>query len=137
MKTAWRPLARTEDVVVEYLGTDLVVYDQRSNLASVLNRTAALVWENADGERTVADLAAVVEAELGDVADEDLVLVSLDRLYERGLIDSGYEGRAAEDSRQSRRRFIRRAGVVGAAALALPVIQSIVLPMPSAASSSR
>jgi len=58
MKTAWRPLARTEDVVVEYLGTDLVVYDQRSNLASVLNRTAALVWENADGERTVADLAA-------------------------------------------------------------------------------
>jgi hypothetical protein len=137
MKTAWRPLARTEDVVVEYLGTDLVVYDQRSNLASVLNRTAALVWENADGERTVADLAAVVEAELGDVADEDLVLVSLDRLYERGLIDSGYEGRAAEDSRHSRRRFIRRAGVVGAAALALPVIQSIVLPMPSAASSSR
>ena len=39
-------------------------------------------------------------------------------------------------ARLSRRRFIRRVGVVGTAALALPVVQSIVAPTPAAAQSS-
>jgi hypothetical protein len=135
VETIGRPLARNEDVLIERLDTDVVVYDQRRDVAYRLNQTAALVWEYADGERTVADLAALLEAEIGDVADEDLVLVSLDQLYDHGLIDSGYDGCDAKEADVTRRRFIRRAGVVGTAALALPVIQSIVAPTPAAAAS--
>jgi hypothetical protein len=76
----------------------------------------------------------VLADEVGEVADEDLVLVSLDYLAEHGLIESGYEEREASVSRLSRRRFIRRVGVVGTAAAALPLVQSLVAPVPAAAS---
>jgi hypothetical protein len=127
-----RPLARTEDVVTEDVADELIVYDERSDVASRLNRSAALVWRNSDGKRTLADLLHVLKADLGDVADEDMVLVALDSLVEHGLIESGYERREATASRLSRRRFIGRAGV---AAASLPVVASMVVPMPAAAAS--
>src|SRR5581483_2818229 len=80
-------------------------------------------------------LVALLREEFGDIADEDLVLVTLDRLEEQGLIESGYERRDADTARLSRRRFIRRVGVVGSAALVLPVVQSVVAPALAAAQS--
>ena len=66
-----------------------------------------------------------------DLADEDLVRVALDNLAERDLID-GVSERPPEETMVSRRRFIRRVGTVGVAALALPVITSINAPPASA-----
>jgi hypothetical protein len=130
------PLARHADVVTEEFGDELLIYDQGSDIASRLNRTATLVWRNADGEHSIDDLIEVLRHEVGDLADEDLVLVTLDRLQEQGLLEAGYEPRDADTSRLSRRRFIRRVGVVGSAALALPVVTSIVAPAAAAFSSS-
>ena len=127
-----RPLARTQDVVTEDVVDEVIVYDERTDVACRLNRSAALVWRNCDGKRTLADLVRVLEADLGDVADEDMVLVALDTLAEHGLIESGYEVRDAKASRLSRRRFISRVGV---AAASLPVVASMVVPMPAAAAS--
>jgi DNA-binding transcriptional ArsR family regulator len=129
-----KPLARTENLLTEELDDELLVYDEHQQLACRLNRTAALVWRSADGKRTVADLVEVLREEV-ELADEDLVMVTLDRLEENGLIEAGYTRRDADDARVSRRRFIRRIGVVGTAALALPVVQSIVAPTPAAAQS--
>jgi DNA-binding transcriptional ArsR family regulator len=136
MSTSFRPLAHTADVLTEELDDELLVYDEHRQLACRLNRTAALVWRSADGERTVADLVEVLRDELGDLADEDLVMVTLDRLEEQGLMEAGYPRRDPDTARLSRRRFIRRVGVVGTAALALPVVQSIVAPAPAAAQST-
>jgi coenzyme PQQ synthesis protein D (PqqD) len=130
-----RPRARTEDLLIEELAGELLVYDERHDTAACLNRTAAVVWQNATGERTVGDLVAVLAAEIGDLADEDLVLVTLDYLAEQGLLESGYERRNTAATTVSRRRFIHRAGVVGTATMALPVVQGIVAPTPAAASS--
>jgi hypothetical protein len=130
-----RPLARTAELLTEAVGDELLIYDERRGVASRLNRTAALVWSSADGMRTVADLSEVLRDELGEVADEDLVMVTLDYLEEQGLLESGYEPRALAAIRLSRRRFISRAGAAGAAAVALPVVQSIVAPAPAAAQS--
>jgi hypothetical protein len=128
-----RPVARNADLLTEELDDELLVYDQNQDVACRLNRTAALVWRNANGERSISDLVEVLRAEVGDLADEDLVLVTLDRLNEQGLIESGFVRRDADTARLSRRRFIRRVGVVGSAALALPVVQSIVAPSLAAA----
>jgi len=133
MKGTMRPLARTNEVLSEELGSELLIYDERRDVACRLNRTAALVWRHADGERTVDDLVEVLREEIGDLADEDLVMVSLDQLSENGLLESGYEPQEIFASSVNRRRFIRRAGVVGGAALALPVVTSIVAPSSAAA----
>jgi hypothetical protein len=78
----------------------------------------------------------VLRGEVGELADEDLVTITLDQLQEQGLLESGYQARETSVIRFSRRRFIRRAGVVGAAALSLPVVQSIVAPTPALAQST-
>jgi hypothetical protein len=83
----------------------------------------------------VADLVAVLAEELGPLADEDMVMVALDNLSKNGLIQSGHEARDSNAVRLTRRRFIRRVGVVGAAAMAVPVVHSLVVPPAAAAAS--
>jgi hypothetical protein len=118
--------------LVEEVEDELLVYDKRDESAHRLNRTAAIVWRHCDGKRDVADLVEVVAAEVGeDLADEDLVRVALDNLAERDLID-GVSERPPEETMVSRRRFIRRVGTVGVAALALPVVTSLTAPPASA-----
>jgi hypothetical protein len=121
------PRARTNELLIEELENELLVYDLAADRAHRLNATAAAVFRHADGERTIADLVDVLAEEVGAVADEDLVLITLDGLVEAGLVEQ-YEKRATKDTRTSRRKFIARAGAVGAAAASLPVVHSIVAP---------
>jgi hypothetical protein len=93
------------------------------------------VWDACDGTQAVADLVKVLAEDLGDVADEDLVLVTLDSLSEYGLLEAGYVRRDKASSQLSRRRFIQSAGAVGVAAAALPMVSSLVAPTPAAAQS--
>jgi Coenzyme PQQ synthesis protein D (PqqD) len=130
-----RPQARNDDLLIEELEDELLVYDQRDDSAHRLNRTAAIVWRHCDGTRDIDGLVAALERELGEVADEDLVRIALDDLADRELI-TGAPERPPEDRRLSRRRFIRRVGTVGAAALSLPVVTSLVAPEPAAAQSA-
>jgi len=130
-----RPLARTVGLITEEVDGELLVYDDGRDIACRLNGSAALVWRSSDGKRTVEDLAEVLSEELGELADEDMVMVALDHLSEHGLIQSGYRPREATAARVTRRRFIRRVGVVGAASMAVPVVHSMVVPTPAAAQS--
>ena len=118
---------------MQELDDELLVYDRERDVASRLNRSAAIVWRSSDGTRTVADLVAVLAEELGALADEDMVMVALDNLGKNGLLESGYEARDSTAVRLTRRRFIRRVGVVGAAAMTLPVVHSLVVPPAAAA----
>jgi DNA-binding transcriptional ArsR family regulator len=136
MSVKFTPRARQSAFLSETVDDELLLYDESRHLACRLNRTAATVWQNSDGKRTVEDLVALLRAEIGDLADEDLVMVTLDRLEEQGLIEAGYSRRDADAVRLSRRRFIRRAGAVGAAALALPVVHGVVAPTPAQALST-
>jgi len=130
-----RPLARGSGLLTAEVGDELLVYDQDRNVACRLNRTAALVWRHSDGRRTVPQLATVLSESLGGAVDEDLVVVALDSLQENGLLDRGLPDGDHAVAQLSRRRFVRRAGAVGAAALAAPVVQAVVAPTPAAAAS--
>jgi hypothetical protein len=131
-----RPLARTEDLLTEDVDGEVLVYDTTREIVCRLNSSAALVWRTCNGERTVEEITAIVAEQLGEVADEDLVLVALDNLVAHGLLLSGFEERAASESRLSRRRFIGRVGVVGAAAAAIPVVHTMIVPTPASAAST-
>lgn len=128
-----RPLARSADLLTESMGDELLVYDERTDVVSALNRTAAIVWCGCDGLHTIAELVELLGEEIGDLADEDLVMLTLDSLDEQELFESGYRRREPDDASFSRRRFIRHAGVMGTATALLPVVASMVAPTPAAA----
>jgi hypothetical protein len=111
---------------------ELVVYDSERKLAHSLNRTAAVVWRHCDGLRTVADLTTLLRAKLGPEADEDLVLVALDRLDSSHLLQSPI-GRTADQARTSRRQVVRKLGRIGVVTLLIPVITTLVTPSPALA----
>lgn len=121
------PRVRTTDLLTQLTGDDLVVFDQERNIAHTLNRTASLVFEHADGTRSIAELVALLQAELNETADEDLVLMTLDRLRRAHLLEAAGL-RSAEAMRASRRRFVRKIGLVGALTLLLPVVETVVAP---------
>ena len=58
------PIARRENLIVEELPDEVLVYDLTTDKAHCLNRTAALIWKNCDGEKTQGDLAALLQHEL-------------------------------------------------------------------------
>jgi hypothetical protein len=119
--------------VTEILDGELLVYDLDGDIALHLNRTAALVWRSCDGRRTVPELMKVVSDQLGETPDEDVVMMALDSLSDHGLIDSGFKERDGAAVALSRRRFFRRAGLVGAAAINAPVVYSMSAPLAAAA----
>jgi hypothetical protein len=135
MDIASTPRSRSERFLVQPVGSELVALDKDTHTALRLNETAALVWQNADGTRTVSDLVALLSDQLGEFADEDLVMVTIDRLAEHGLLETPDRPRDAEESRYSRRRMVKRMAAVGAAAAVLPVVQQVIVPSSAAAQS--
>ena len=112
------PQARRDRLITQSVGDELVVYDEERHVAHRLNLPAAAVWRLADGHRTVSDLAALLQEELGGSVDEGLVYVALDELQTANLLSSGVP---PEMERVSRRQMIATLATL------LPVVASIKL----------
>jgi hypothetical protein len=126
------PKARREDILFEEVGGDLLLYDQKIFRAHCLNRTAALVWKNADGTRSVADLVFLLKQEDGRL-DENIVWFALAELRREGLLEG--EVSVPVEVQIPRRRLISKLGVAMAAAL--PLVASIAAPRAVMAASRR
>jgi hypothetical protein len=122
------PLARQDGLLIRELPDELVVYDRRLHRAHCLNATAALVFRAADGTRTVAELAAVLDPTHGAAERETLVRLALEQLATAGLLDA-----PGEPGLGSRRAVLRQAAV--GVALLLPAVASIIAPTPADAAS--
>jgi hypothetical protein len=118
------PVARSEDLLVEPMGDELLVFDSTTDRAHSLNAAAASVWRACDGTRNIDALAE--SCELDPVAVE----LALDSLRNCDLLID-FEG-----PRVSRRQALRTAAVLGAGIAAVPVIRSIVAPTVAMAASS-
>lgn len=126
-----RPQARRTDVLVQGVGTDVLVYDQLRDAAHSLNATAAYLYWQADGTRTVAELATGMSQALGVPDDARLVEEGLAQLARVDLLESG---RTTDGRAVSRREVVRR---LGALAAAMPIVTSIVTPTPLMAQSRQ
>ncbi len=127
------PRARQDELVVEELQDETLVYDLKRHKARCLNRTAALVWQHCDGQTSVADVAALLEEQLATPADEAVVWMALDRLDRAHLLSESVTLPAdrAHYSRREVLRTLRRAAAISL----LPVVASIVAPRAAAAAS--
>jgi hypothetical protein len=56
-ETTQRPLARTDNLVINELTDEVLVYDLQRDKAHCLNHTAASVWKQCDGRSTAAEIA--------------------------------------------------------------------------------
>lgn len=118
-----RPLARSEELIVEAVDEDLLVYDQRSDEAHSLSTPAARVWRRCDGRTDIDALSTELDL------DSETVVRALAELDECGLLDAGPVAGV------TRREATTRVAKIGAAAAAAPLIYSIVSPFPAAADS--
>ena len=118
------PEARKEGLIVQRLADEVLVYDQDRHKAHCLNQTAALVWERCDGKTTVAKLAEQMSRRTGKQVGEDIVRLAIAQLAKGQLLEESANQPKAQGV--SRREMMKRAGL--AAAIALPVVTSIVAP---------
>jgi len=125
------PLARTESLIIKEVADETLVYDSNNDKAHCLNPTAALVWKNCDGKRTVAQLRELMEQEAGAAVPEEMIWLALDQLEQFSLLETIVQKPSIFAS-MSRRQMVRLAG---AAAITAPVILSIVAPRAAEAQS--
>lgn len=120
------PSARKNDLVVESLQDEILIYDLARDQASCLNPTASLVWKYADGKTSVSEIAKKMARELNSPIDARVVWYALEQLDKKHLLDNSIQ--APLPYRQmTRRDFLVKAGVVGAA-VAIPVVIALTLP---------
>lgn len=126
------PKSRRNGVLVDHVRDETIVYDEERQQAHSLNRTAGLVWTYSDGTRSVNDLTALLGSELGMDVSDSLVEYTLEELSRVHLLEN--QG-ATEEVSVSRREVLRRFTSAGAAAVALPVVLSVLAPTPAMAAS--
>ena len=122
------PPARTNGLVVKTVADEVLVYDLQTHRAHSLNRVAAAVWRRCDGTRDVAAIAAELQREGTVPVTEEAVRYALGELGRARLL----AGPVAA-ARLTRRDVMRRLGT--AAAVALPVVTTIVAPTAAQAQS--
>ncbi len=131
---ALMPMARQDELVVEELQDETLVYDLKRHKARCLNRTAALIWRHCDGQTSVADVAALLEEQLATPTDEAVVWMALGRLGRAHLLSEPVT-LPADRAQYSRREVLRTLRRVAGISLLLPVIESIVAPRAAAQAS--
>ena len=124
--------APRNDVVVEELIDEVLVYDRRGDVAHCLSEIAATVWRTCEGGATLDEVAEqIVARDLAGSSDEAMELAdtAVAELVEKGLLETSGVGA----SRVSRRQALRRMAGVGAAAVVAPLVVSAAVPNSAAA----
>jgi len=124
-------LARNEELVVQELPDEVLVYDLKSHKAHCLNKTSAFIWNHCDGQTTADEIAKLMEKEFQTPVSQDAVWFALDKLGKADLLQNRIVLPPAQ-SAMSRRSAIRR---LGFGALLVPVVMTIVSPTAMAGAS--
>jgi len=117
------PRARSEAVLTTDMGEEVVLYDRREQTGHCLNQAAAAVWRHLDGQTTMKEMVAHLQRELDPSAEEATVWLALKDLEKAKLLETPLEMPASKGL--SRRSLLRG---IGAAAVLVPVISSVVAP---------
>jgi Coenzyme PQQ synthesis protein D (PqqD) len=122
-KEIFLPKARKADLVSRQIPGELLVYDLKRHKAFCLNDTAAKIWRQCNGKRTVANLAAELEKDLQSPIDSRIIGLALNQLEKSQLLQRQAGGSV---SLPISRRALIRAGI--ATAITLPIVTMIAAP---------
>jgi hypothetical protein len=144
----YQPRARSQDLIVEELIDEVLVYDTERDKAHCLNSTAARVWKQCDGRSTAAQIArrlltpparqtsvrthgrgtnatgpTGIEGRNREQITEQVVWLALNQLSRHNLLK---ESLPETRPRVSRREALKYVGI--GVAVAVPVVVSITAP---------
>lgn len=119
------PNARKENLLIEELPDEVLVYDLNLNKAHCLNQTAALVWEHCDGQTSVKQMVEILRTEFSFRVDEEMVWLALYQLRSVRLLEEETIPARGQE-RLRRREMIRRIGLT--VTVGLPFVISIIAP---------
>ncbi len=128
------PRARTEDLVVEELPEETLVYDLKRHTAHCLNGPAAVVWRHSDGQTSTTQMAKILADESDLPRDEGIVRFALNRLQKAKLLEEGTNIPTVAAG-HSRRELVKRLALGGVAML-LPLVTTMVTPVAAMAAST-
>jgi hypothetical protein len=124
------PSRISQNVSMQQIGAETLVYDGQRHLAFCLNASSGAVWKMADGTRTMAQIAHATSLEIGAEVSEVLAGYIVETLRADGLLEpttqSGNGNGVEATPGISRRAMLQRLGVGGA--MLLPVVASIAAP---------
>jgi len=124
-------LARSEELVIQELPDEVLVYDLTRHKAHCLNKTSAFIWNHCDGRTSASEIATLMQKEWNTPVSEDAIWFALDRLGKADLLKERVVLPHAQAG-MSRRSAIRRLGL---GALLVPVVMTIVSPTAQAGAS--
>lgn len=101
---------KPEDLVEQQLENELMLFDPARNKAFCLNRTAAFVWKNADGESSVEEIAERMRREVNEPASRETVDYALSLLEKDGLMEA-FGPAAPHGKAVTRRDLLRKIGI--------------------------
>jgi hypothetical protein len=120
-----KPQPRKENIVIQELEKELLIYDLKINKAFSLNETCAMVWAECDGEKSIAEIASILSQQTKGLVNEEVVWLALETLQKENLLANSDEI-SAKFNGMSRREVIRKIGF--ASMVAIPVITSLIAP---------
>lgn len=127
------PESRNNELVVQEAGDDIFVYDLATNRMFCLNRTAAFVWQNCDGQKSVNEISRALAQSSGQIVSHDVIWLAIEELKSYELMkkaETPFSGFRTVD----RRQVIKRIGL--ASTIALPVIAGMLVPNAANAAST-
>jgi hypothetical protein len=127
------PRARPKsEFIVEEMADEVLVYDSKRDRAHCLNKAAALVWRHCDGRSSVQNVLKALAAE-GLPAERAVLELAISELAKANLVEP--IDPLGEIRFRSRRTMLKQLGLMAAASVALPIVQSIVAPSVAEAAS--
>ena len=117
------PRARSEDLIVEELGEELLVYDTKADRGHSLSPEAARVWRRCDGRTPTGGLSAQLDLDIESVKR------ALEELESCELLEAPAETGLGQTRRELSVKMVKTAGAVAAA----PMILSVAAPTPAMA----
>ncbi len=116
------PRRTDEQISVQVVGEETLLYDESRHMAFCLNRTSSAVWNLCDGEHTEAQIVAALDFRDDRCLSDELVSLALEQLRQDGLIEAVPANRPL----LSRREMVEALGA--RSLMMLPVVAAICVP---------
>jgi hypothetical protein len=135
------PKARKDELLIEELADETLVYDLKRHKAFCLNRTTSLVWRRCDGRSTVEEIADQLklepkgDAKLGADVVLEIVRFAIERLERARLLEKSAEAMRDEPLLSRRALASRLARIAGGLAVLVPAVMAVNAPVAIAAGS--
>lgn len=120
-----KPKTKNENIVVQEMDNEILIYDLKTNKAFCLNETSAMIYNLCDGKKSIAEISQHLKQKLNQPITEDLIWLALDSFKKDNLLEQS-EQFEINFNGLSRRQVVKKIGL--ASMVMLPIISSIIAP---------